>query len=32
MNLSDISQFNLNDLIKWLGNHQCIEVDEDLIF
>ena len=27
----DISQFNLNDLIKWIGNRQCIEIDEDLI-
>ena len=28
----DISQFNLNDLIKWLGKRQCVEVDDDLIF
>ena len=27
----DISQFNLNDLIKWIGTRQCIEIDEDLI-
>ena len=32
MDLAAISQFNLNDLIKWLGNRQSIEVDGDLIF